>query len=203
MTNIWHILTHIGVSGDLDSREARRISYVNYFTMLTAFYILFRILLSLSNIVYCIKLFSMNFFVALVLLLNHYRLHRAAKIVLFSTWVTAVTIFVYFYLGGFNAGTFVVLLSAVPWPFMLFDLKQNRSTVAALFGYLFFCFTLLITLQYVRPLPVTVHLNMDVARISTTVLTILFLLLFTWYFKRRCSEKKTNQKKPIRSCTGR
>ncbi|MEJ2156060.1 MAG: ATP-binding protein [Desulfobacteraceae bacterium] len=183
MKKLWRTLTHIGISDKLDSREARRISYVNYIVLLTAFYLSIRILLSLPNFVYGIKLFSMNFFVVSVLALNYYHHHRTAKIVTFATWVTGVTYFTYFHLGGFNGGAFVVLFSAVPWPFMLFEMTDNRATVAALLAGLFLCFVLLITLQYVHPLPATRSLNMDVVRVSTTVLTILMLLLLTWYFQ--------------------
>ncbi len=196
MKRIWHTVTHIGVSEDLDSREARRISYVNYLVLLASLYLTIRILLSLPNIVYCIKLFSIYLFMVSVLLLNHFRLYWAAKIVAFSL-VTAITYFTYSNLGGFKEGAYVVLFSAVPWPFMLFDLKQNKSTVVALFGYLLLCFALVITLQYVRPLPATVELNMDVTRISTTVLTILLLLLFTWYFNssNQAAEKTLRREK--------
>jgi hypothetical protein len=45
---------------------------------------------------------------------------------------------------------------AVPWPFMLFELNKNKTTVVTLLGVLFLCFALLITLQYVRPLPATI-----------------------------------------------
>jgi PAS domain S-box-containing protein len=179
---ICHSVTQIGVHASLDSREARRISYVNYIVLLTAVYLVTRIVLSLPNIVYCFKLLSMNFFVALILWLNRYHYYWAAKIVTFSTWVAGILFFTYFYLGGFNGGAWIVLFSAVPWPFMLFDHTHNRSTIIALLAGLFLCFALLITLQYVRPIPVTVDLNMDIVRISTTVLTILFLLLLTWYF---------------------
>jgi PAS domain S-box-containing protein len=65
---------------------------------------------------------------------------------------------------------------------MLFDYEQNRKTIIALLSSLFFCFAFLIFLQYVRPLPVHVELNMEIVRISATVLTILLLLLLTWYF---------------------
>jgi PAS domain S-box-containing protein len=182
MTKIWHTLTHIGVSENLDSREARRIWYVNCIVLLTALYIATRTLLSLTDIVYCIKLLSMNIFVVAVLVLNHCHFYRTAKIVTFSTWVTSVTFFAYFYLGGFNGGAFIVLLSAVPWPFMLFDYEHNRKTIIGLLGGLFLCFALLVILQYVRPLPVTAELNMNLVRISVTVLTIFILLLLTWYF---------------------
>jgi signal transduction histidine kinase/DNA-binding response OmpR family regulator len=182
MKRIWHTLTHFGISENLDSREARRISYVNYIALLTALYIMIRILFSLSNMVYCIKMFSMNLFVVSVLVLNHYHFYKTAKILIFSAWVTVVAFFSYFYLGGFNGGAFVVLFSAVPWPFMLFDYEQNRSIIVTLLVGLLLCFALLITLEYIRPLPVTVELNMDLVRISTTVLTLLILLLLTWYF---------------------
>jgi signal transduction histidine kinase/DNA-binding response OmpR family regulator len=182
MKKIWHALTHIGVSENLDSREARRISYVNYIVLLTSLYIMARILFSLSNIIYCVKLFSMHFFVVSVLVLNHYHFYRAAKMLTFSAWVAGVTFFIYFYLGGFNGGAFIVLISVVPWPFMLFDHEQNRKTIIAMLGGSFLSFAFLITLQYVRPLPVTVELNMDLVRISATVLTIVILLLLTWYF---------------------
>lgn len=72
MKKIWHALMHTGVSANLDSREARRISYVNYIALLTALYLTVRTLISLSNIVYCVKLFSMNLFVVSVLVLNHH-----------------------------------------------------------------------------------------------------------------------------------
>lgn len=182
MKNIWHTLTHIGVSEDLDSREYRRICYLNYLVCLATLYLTIRISLSLSDIDYCIKLFSMNIPLVLVLLLNHYRFYRTAKIVFFFFVVSGFTFFSYTYLGGFHGSTFVVLFAAVPWPFMLFNLNQNKITVVVLLGYLLFAFFVVIFLQYVRPLPVTVELNMDVARISTTVLTIFLLLLFTWYF---------------------
>jgi PAS domain S-box-containing protein len=182
MKKIRHALTHIGVSENLDSREVRRISYVNCIALLTALYIMARILFSLSDIVYCAKLFSINIFVVSVLVLNHYHFYWAAKILTFSAWVASVAFFAYFYLGGFNGGAFIVLFSAVPFPFMLFDYEQNRKTIIALLGEYVLCFALLITLQYLRPLPVTVELNMDMVRISTTVLTILILLLLTWYF---------------------
>jgi PAS domain S-box-containing protein len=182
MKNIWHTLTHIGVSEDLDSQEARRICYVNYICLLSASYFSIRILLSLSNIDYCIKLFGMLFLLVSGLLLNYYRLYRTAKFVVFFAWVAAGSFFIYFYLGGFKGGGFVVLFPAVLWPFMLFDIKQNRSTIVALLGGLLLCFALLITLQYVHPLPTTAELNLDLARISTTVLSILTLLLLTLYF---------------------
>lgn len=182
MKKIWRVLTHIGIVENLDSREARRICYVNYIALLTAMYLMARIFFSLSNMVYCMKLFSMNLFVISVLVLNHYHFYRAAKMLTFAAWVAGVTFFGYFYLGGFNGGTFVVLFSAVPWPFMLFDHERNRSTIMMLLGGLFLCFTLLIILQYVRPLPVTMQLDMDLVRVSTTILTILILLLLTWYF---------------------
>lgn len=182
MKKIWYALTQLGISENLDSREARRICYVNYIALLTSMYLMARILFSLSNIVYCIKLFSMNLFVISVLLLNRYHFYRMAKMLTFTAWVAGIAFFSYFYLGGFNGGAFVVLFSAVPWPFMLFDYEQNRSTIRMLLGCLFLCFTLLIILHYVRPLPVTVELNMDLVRISTTVLTILIILLLTWYF---------------------
>ncbi len=182
MKKIWHMLSHIGVSENLDSREALRISYVNYIVLLTALYIITRVLFSLSNIVYCTKLFSMNFIVVFVLALNHYHFYRSAKILTFSAWVTGVAFFTYFYLGGFNGGAFIVLFSAIPWPFMLFDYERNKRTIIALLVGLFFCFTLVVMLQYVRPLPATVELDMDLVRISATVLTITLLFLLTWYF---------------------
>ena len=182
MKNIWHTLTHIGVSEDLDSREARRICYVNYICLLSASYFSIRILLSLSNIDYCIKLFGMLILLVSGLLLNYYRLYRTAKFLVFFAWVAAGSFFIYFYLGGFQGCGFVVLFPAVLWPFMLFDIKQNRSTIVALLVGLFLCFALLITLQYVRPLPTTAGLNLDLVRISTTVLSILTLLLLTLYF---------------------
>ena len=120
-------------------------------------------------------------FAVVVLLLNHYQFYTAAKICLFTTWVVGITFFSYNYLGGFYGGSFVVLFSAVPWAFMLFDIKQ-KIHISWCLGLLFSCFTLLISLQYIHPLPVTVQLNLDVVRISTTVLTILILLLITWYF---------------------
>ncbi len=182
MKNIWHTLTHIGVSGDIDSREARRICYLNYICLLSASYFSIRILLSLPNIDYCIKLFSMLFLLILALLLNYYRFYQAARFIVYFAWVAGGSILIYFYLGGFQGCAFVVLFPAVLWPFMLFDIKQNRATVAMLLGGLFLCFALLITLQYVRPLPATTELNLDVVRISTTVLAILLLLLLTLYF---------------------
>jgi PAS domain S-box-containing protein len=182
MKKIWKTLTHLGIDEHLDSREARRICYVNTIALLTALYIGIRILLSLSNVGYCLKLFSTIFFVISVLVLNRYHFYRAAKIVTFSSWIAGITYFSYFELGGFHGGASVVLFSAVPWPFMLFDLKKNKTTIVALLGGLFFCFGLLITLQYVRPLPAAPNLNMDVARVSTTAMTIFILLLLTWYF---------------------
>jgi len=65
---------------------------------------------------------------------------------------------------------------------MLFDLKMNKTIVVTLLGGLFFCFGVLIMLQYVRPLSAAPNLNMDVVRVSTTAMTILILLLLTWYF---------------------
>ena len=182
MKKTWKTLTHIGLDEHLDSREARRICYVNYIALLAALYIGIRILLSLPNAGYCLKLFSMYFFVVSVLALNWYRFYRAAKIVTFSSWIAGITYFSYFELGGFHGGASVVLFSAVPWPFMLFDLKKNKITVVTLLGGLFLCFGLLIMLQYVRPLPAAPNLNMDVVRVSTTAMTILILLLLTWYF---------------------
>jgi PAS domain S-box-containing protein len=182
MTNIWYTLTHIGVSEKLDSREARRVCYVNYIVLLTALYIAARVLLSLSDIVYCIKLLSINFFVIAVLVLNHCHLYRTAKILTFFTWVTGVAFFIYFYLGGFNGGAFMVLISALPWPFVLFDYERNRKTIIALLAGFFLCFAFLITLQYVHPLPVIVEFSMDLVRVSATVLTLIYLLLMTWYF---------------------
>ncbi|MGD9224399.1 MAG: ATP-binding protein, partial [Desulfobacteraceae bacterium] len=182
MKDIWHRLTHIGISAGLDSREARRICYVNYICLLSGSYFSIRILLSLPNIDYCVKLSGMFFLLVSGLLLNHYRLYRTAKIFVYFVWVAAGSFFIYSYMGGFHGGGSVVLFPAVLWPFMLFDVKENRSTIAALLGGLFLCFALLITLQYVRPIPSTVDLNLDVVRISTTALTILFLLLLTFYF---------------------
>ena len=182
MIRILQTLTHIGVEENLDSREARRIAYVNYIALLTALYLAIRILLSLPNVVYCLKLFSLYIIVIAVLIMNHRHFYRVAKIVTFSSWVTGITYFTYFELGGFHGGAFVVLFSAVPWPFMLFELNKNKTTVVTLLGVLFLCFALLITLQYVRPLPATLDLNMDVVRVSTSVMTVLILLLLTWYF---------------------
>jgi signal transduction histidine kinase len=175
-------LTRVGVTQDLDSQEARRITYVNYLALLSALYLATRIIFSFADFIYCLKLFGMNFFVVSVLVLNHFHLYRIAKIVTFSAWVVGVAFFAYLYLGGFNEGTFVILFAAVPWPFMLFDHEKNRITIMTLLGGLILVFALLITLQYVHPLPATVDLNMGFIRISTTVLTIVTLLLLTWYF---------------------
>ncbi len=181
LKKFWHKITHIGISEALEPREALRVSYVNYITLVAILYILVRTIVSLPNWSYSIKLFGMLFFVALILILNYYHFHTAAKIFAFFIWVTLVSIFSYLFLGGFYGGAFVVLFSAVPWPFMLFDIKQKNYIVLCL-GYLFLLFTMLVVLQYVYPLPVNAQLNSDVVRISTTVLTILFLLLITWFF---------------------
>jgi len=182
MRKIWDRLIHIGITEDLDPREVRRVTYVNYFTLLSIVYITIRVLVSLPNIAYGAKLFSLNIFVISILLLNHRHHYRAAKIIMFTAWVSIILYFSYFYLGGYRGGAFVVLFSAVPWPFMLFDLKKNKWTVLMLFGELFSCFALVIVLQYVYPLPAAPEMNMEVVRISTTALTILFLLMFSWYF---------------------
>lgn len=181
MSSIWHSLTHIGIRKELDLREARRIFYTNIIVVLTSLYLLARILLSLADMVYCIKLFSMNLFVVSVLVLNYFHFYRVAKIVMFSAWVSCVTYISYFYLGGFHGGTSVLLFATVPWPFMLFDLDRNKKTVLSLLSFLLLAFGTIITLQYIRPLSATVHLDMEVVRISMTVLTILFLLLITWF----------------------
>ena len=182
MTPIWYTLTHIGIRESLDSRESRRIFYVNTIMLLTSLYLLVRILLCLTDMVYCAKLLSMNIFVVSGLVLNYYHFYRAAKIFMFSVWVSCATYISYCYLGGFHGGTFVLLFASVPWPFMLFELDQNKKTVLALLCLLLLAFFSVIALQYVRPLPATVHLNMEVVRISMTILTILFLLLFTWFY---------------------
>jgi len=182
MQKLWHRLTHIGISDGLDSQESRRISYVNCIALLAMFYILIRILFSLSNPAYCLKLTSMLPFAVAVMALNHLQRFRTAKVVMFCTWVGVITFFSYFYLGGFSQGTFVVLFSAVPWPFMLFDLKRHRTTITVLLGILLACFALLMSLQFLRPLPVAVDLDIEMVRVSTTTLTILLLLLLTWYF---------------------
>jgi PAS domain S-box-containing protein len=182
MKKFWKTLTSIGITKDLDPREARRITYVNSITLLSASYLLVRILASFPNIAYCIKLSGLYLFAPLVLMLNHYRFYSAAKIILFFVWVVGVTFFSYSYLGGFGEGSSIVLLAAVPWPFMLFDLKQNRYIVMLLLLSLLLCFILLIVLQYVHPLPANTELNLDLVRISTTVLTILMLMLLSLYF---------------------
>lgn len=175
-------MTHIGIREDLDSREARRIFYVNIIVVLTSLYLLARIFLSLADTVYCVKLLFMNLFVVSVLVLNYFHFYRTAKILMFSAWVSSVTYISYSYLGGFRGGTFVLLFATVPWPFMLFDLNRNKITVLALLGFLLLSFFLVIILQYIRPLLATVNLNMEVVRISTTILTILFLLIITWFY---------------------
>jgi PAS domain S-box-containing protein len=182
MKKIWQTIAQIGVSEKMDLREARRVSYVNYIVLLTALYLLVRIGFSYANIVYCIKLFCLNLFVALVLALNHYHCYRTAKIITFSVWVAGVTSFIYIHLGGFNGGAFIILIAAVPWPFMLFDYEKNRKTIIAMLGGYFLCFALLVTLQYLRPMPVNFELDMLLVRISASLLTIATLLLLTWYF---------------------
>ncbi len=175
-------MTHLGVGENPDFRESRRICYVNYIALLSALYITIRVLLSLSNLVYSIRLFSLNILVVLVLLLNRHRFHRAAKLVLFLSVVTCATFFSCVYLGGFYGGAFVVLFAAVPWPFMLFDLHRDKTMVSVLFAYLLAAFFAVISLQYIHPLPIVAGLDADIVRISTTALTIILLLLLTWYF---------------------
>lgn len=181
LNRIWSFITKIGIDEKLDSAEARRISYVNYIALLSLLYLVVRISLSLAHPSYAFKLFCMSFATIAIIICNALHFYRTAKFATFITWVTMVVVFSYFYLGGFHGGTFVVLFSAVIWPFMLFNPAQKKYILICL-GYLIFCFSLLITLQYIHPLPVRAHLNMEVVRISTTVLTVVFLLLLSWYF---------------------
>ncbi len=178
---VWHTITHIGVTEALDSREARRVSYVNYCALVVIAYATIRGFISLSNMSYSLKLFCMTIPTVFVIFLNHYHFYTTAKVFLFAFSMTAVTSFTYFFLGGFNGGAYVLLLTGVPLAFMLFDIRQKIHIFVSL-GYLFSCLAILIILQNVHPLPNPSQLNLDVIRISVTVLTVLVLLLLTWYF---------------------
>jgi hypothetical protein len=177
----WKTITHIGVTEALESREARRVSYVNYCALVVMAYATIRGFISLSNMPYSIKLFCMTIPAMFVIFLNHYHFYTTAKIGLFAFSMTAVTLFTYFFLGGFNGGAYVLLLTGVPLAFMLFDIRQKTHILVSL-GYLFSCLTILIILQNVHPLSNTTQLNLDAIRISVTVLTVIVLLLLTWYF---------------------
>jgi len=181
LVKMWFAITRIGITDRLDPSEARRISYVNYIGLLSLVYLVVRVSLSLSQPPYAFKLFCTSVLPLSILYCNSLHFYKTAKFAAFFAWVTSVFYFSYFYLGGFHGGTYVVLFSAVLWPFMLFNPTQMRSIFICL-GYLIFCFVLLITLQYVHPLPVRVELNMNVVRVSTTILTVIFLLLISWYF---------------------
>ncbi len=180
MKNYLDALIKIGITEKLDSNEARRVSYVNGVALLAMLYLVVRILLSLGNFSYCIKLFFAGLPTAF-LYLNKYHYYKTAKICLFSFYCSAITFFSYFFLGGLKGGAHVVLFTLVPLPFMLFDLKQMRSIFLSL-GFVISCFIALIVLHYIHPLAVKVDLSMDVVNISTIALTIILLLLITWYF---------------------
>lgn len=181
MKKIWGTLTQVGITQGIDSIETRRISYVNYIALLAILYVIVRILLSLEDLFYCTMLFVSGLPAFFILLLNKYRYYKTARICLITFYSSAITFFTYFFIGGLKGGAHVVLFTLVPLPFMLFDLKQRRYILSCL-GFVLFCFTLIIVLQYIHPLPVNAKLNIDVVTISTIILTIAILLLITWYF---------------------
>lgn len=194
--NIWHSAVHIGVNDALDSRERRRVIYINYICMFLMVYATIRSMLSIQDPSYCLKIFALNFAVVGILILNHFHFYIAAKFYLFIAFNITVFIFSYFYLGGFHGGCFVVLLASVPWPYMLFDIKQKNNILICL-AIFFISFTLLVVLQYVHPLPLNVRLNFEVVRISAVFLTIFTLLMLTWYFNasNAAAEEKLKREK--------
>jgi signal transduction histidine kinase/FixJ family two-component response regulator len=196
LRKIWHTVTHIGITDELDSREARRISYVNGMIVILAIYINARVLFCLSDPAYSLILFLCNIFPVIALILNYLHWYKFAKHFAIVAILSSTVYFVHFRLGGFHQGVPMILFITVPWPFIFFDIKHKGHLYAAL-GTVAASFAVLITLSYVYPLPVRANLNMDAVRITVTVLTALLLLLATWHFysSNVAAEEKLHEEK--------
>ncbi len=179
---IWHSLTHIGITEELSSREARRVTYLNFMTLLCMAYITIRGFLSLSDVAYSLTLFGVGYFVGMtILLLNYSHLYTAAKHWGIFCYVFLVVFFTHCRLGGIGGGAWVQLFAAVPWPYVLFDSEQKVHRFWAL-GTIFSGFVMVFLLHSVHPLPLEVNVNTDVLKISTTLLSAVIIVLCTRYF---------------------
>lgn len=181
MKSILQSIIRIGVTESLDSREARRIIYLNVMALLALGYMTTRILLNLSVPEYALKLAVMNTPTIAVLLLNRFHFYTTSKIFAVIYWISGCTFFSYNYLGGYHGGTYVILFAILPMPFILFDIKY-RAQIAFLMAYIVACFFVVILLQYFYPAAPSSTINIEVARISITILTAIIILISTWHF---------------------
>ena len=180
MKNIVTALINIGITEDLDSREIRRITYINFMAVLMLVYQAIRVLLTLSDPDYVIILLSSMSITLSILIMNWFHFHQAAKISILVFWSTGLTTFSYLFAGGFS-GTYAILFTAVSWPFILFDIKQKVHIFASL-AFVFSCFATLIVLDHVHPIPPLPVFDSDISKISINILTIFLLIGGTWYF---------------------
>ena len=179
---IWDTLIHFGITEDLEPREARRISYLNVLVWLTFGYCSTRSMLMLSDPVYGLKLFAIWLAASGgILTLNKFRFFSAAKIYAMVVWISSCSLYSYYFFGGYNNGTYVLLFAVLPMPFILFDI-EHRAQILFSMSFILFCFLGLIILQYVQPRPPLANIDIDTVKISITVLTIIIILMSTWYF---------------------
>jgi hypothetical protein len=115
LKKIWQASINIGITEDLDSREARRLSYLNLMTLLGLTYLAIRITLNLSNPEYAFILLCVSFLLFAVLILVRLHWYTVAKFYAMTLVGSATTVITYFYLGGFG-GTYIVLFAILPFP---------------------------------------------------------------------------------------
>jgi len=179
--DIWYSITNLGITEKLNSRETRCISYINHVTVITILYVVTRALMSIPNYFYSFNLLLIALFGVFILFLMHRHFYVLAKICTITVWTTSLSLFSYFYLGGFTGGSVVVLFATIPTVYFVFDRKQKLYIFLNI-AYVCLCFITLIILDYVRPIPVYSILNTDIIRVFAALFTILLLILISWYF---------------------
>jgi len=177
----WHAATHIGITGELDPRECKRVTYVNFITLIATCYAIIRAIVSIPDYSYSLKLLVVACLGGIVLLLNHKHLYLQAKISVVIFWVTVSTCFSYLYLGGFTSGSTIILITPLPMIFIVFAMKHKNYIIASS-TYLLTCIGLLIILSYVKPIAARPEIDIEMARISITILATIILLIISWYF---------------------
>jgi hypothetical protein len=79
LKKIWQACINIGITEDLDSREACGLSYLNLMTLLGLTYLAIRITLNLSNPEYAFILLCVSFLLFAVLILVRLHWYTLAK----------------------------------------------------------------------------------------------------------------------------
>lgn len=178
---LWQRLTRIGITKTLEAREARRVFYVNFITLLFMGYVTMRGIVSLPNMSYSFKLFSLNIWCVLALTLNYFHFYTVAKFLPFFTLIPGAVLLSYSQLGGYGGTAWICLFSSVPLPFILFDIKDKGRFLLAN-GIVFAGFAAIIILESAHPLPPNPAHDLGLVRLSATGLTYVLLLVSTWHF---------------------